>query len=236
MGVLGRLESATIQTRGALGFAVRLLIGLSAAALLLASAVGHAAPEDDFQAGRKAYEAGDVTGALKVLRAPADAGHPGAQRLLAFVLDSAGLYEESVAYYRKALAQGDLDAEYGLALALLSGNGVPKDAAQARRHIESAAGRGHALSIRWLAESALRAGPRGAPADTPSTLSPADLDWVRKAAALDHLPSLDHLSRAYRAGTYGAPDLAQAKEYEARAEKLRFPNGRPRTRRAASAG
>lgn len=237
---MDRLDAAVRVTPGLgqlSGFALRLTIGLCAAVLMLTCAVSHAGPEEDFVAGRKAYQAGDVTGALKLLRAPADGGHAGAQSMLAFVLESAGLYEESVAYYRKALAQGDLDAEFGLGSALITGNGVPKDAAAARSHFERAAGRGHVLAIRWLADAAIRAQlTPGAPPAQVAAIPEGELQWVRKAATLDHLPAIDYLARAYRSGVFGAADLAQAKEFEARAEKLRYPNGRPRNRRGGSTG
>lgn len=232
--------------RGAIAFGLRLSAALAAAALLLMCSVGIAAPADDYQAGRKAYQAGDITGALQILRKPADAGHAPSQALLAFVLESAGMYDEAIVQYRKAVEQGDADAEFGLAGALMSGHGVAKDPVQARQLFERAGARNHALAIQWLAESALRGQPRfvianpgsaaaaaaaADPAQAPRPLAPADLEWVRKAAANDHLASLDYLVRAHRAGLTGAPDMASAKDFEARAEKLRFPNGRPRVRR-----
>lgn len=210
------------------GFRSRLASGLAALVLTISCVAAWAGPQEEFEKASRAYLTGDVTGALKMVRGPADAGHAPAQSLLAALLESAGLFEESVAYYRKAAAQGDVDGQFGLASAFASGNGVERDEAEARRLFELAAGRGHVLAIQALAEVGMRGGLGVAQSPSPDAQY---LVWIRKAAEQNYLPSLDYLARAYRSGSIGAVDLKLAQEYEARAEKLRYPDGPPRRRR-----
>lgn len=206
----------------------RIAVGLTAAVLMLSCAVGRAEPQEEFEKASIAYRNGDVSGAMEMIRAPADAGHAPSQALLGMILESAGMFEESVAYFRKSAAQGDVEGEFGLASALASGRGVERDLPEARRLYELAAGRDHRQSIELMAELVMRGGLGLEPKPRPDARS---LEWVRKAAEHNYLPSLDYLARGYRDGSVGAVDVKLAQEFEARAEKLRYPNGRPRVRR-----
>jgi len=211
------------------GFALRMAVSLAAGALMFMCAVGWAAtPDEAFAEAQRVYRAGDVVGAMRVVRAPAEAGHARAQALLGHLLESAGLFDEANGWYRKAAEQGDADGEFGLATALASGQGAPRDAAMARALYERAAARGHRQATEVLADAAIRGALGIAPGTRPDG---GALEWIRKAAEADHLASLDFLARAWRDGTLGSVDALLAQEYAARAEKLRYPNGRPRTRR-----
>lgn len=54
------------------------------------------------------------------------------------------------------------------------------------------------------------------------------LELLRRAAAREHAPALDALSRAYRTGTLGLPqDLAEAQRLEARVRALQPPRPAP---------
>ncbi len=79
------------------GLARRLAVAggvLLAWVCLLPAVWAQAAGEDDYRAGRQAYQAGDVVGAMRSLRTAADAGHAKAQGLLAVILDRSGSPDE----------------------------------------------------------------------------------------------------------------------------------------------
>lgn len=195
----------------------RVMSGLTAMAL--ATAPAFAGPEEDYQAGTKAYREGDVIGAMAVLRKAADARHPAAQALLADILDKAEFNEEAVAYYRKSAAQGNPDGEFGLGVMYSAGEGVKRDLVEARAWITRAADKGHRLAINELAR-AYMAGGLGV--DDAQRNSPAALQWIRRAADNGYVPALEYLARAYRSGALGlAVDLKQAEILESRVKAMR---------------
>lgn len=209
-------------------WAARAAQGCAAAAVALACALAAAAPQDDYDKAAAAYREGDVTGAMRIVRDPAEAGHAPSQSLYALLLESAGIFEDSVAYFRKAAEQGDVEGQFGLATALAAGKGVARDPVEARRLFEEAAKRGHKQSVEVMAEVVMKGGLGLEKVARPEG---AQLEWVRKAAESNYLPALDYLAAGYRDGSVGAVDAKLAQDFEARAEKLRYPNGRPRTRR-----
>src|SRR3954454_20082768 len=93
------------------------------ACILGAALQAAAGPAEDHAQGVTAYRTGDVTGAISILRKPADAGYAPSQALLAHILDSAESSQEALKYYRLAASQGDADAWYGLAVMLADGSG-----------------------------------------------------------------------------------------------------------------
>ena len=210
------------------GFALRVAIGLATAFLLLAHSVGWAADDAGYQQGWRAYQAGDFGAAVRLLRSPADAGHLPSQNLLADVLEKAGFFAESVDYYRRAADRGDAQARYGLAMAYAGGRGVARDLAQARELMEASAAQSYEPAIIAVAHAWI-AGGLGIEATR--SLPPGALALVRKAADGGYLPAIDFLARGYREGTLGGADLTLAERYESQAERLRYPNGRPRERR-----
>lgn len=215
-------------TGSQLGFWMRIGVSVGAAALMLCASVGWAGPQEQYDEGFRAYQAGDVGGAMKQLQAPADAGHVPSQVLLADILEKAGFFEESVAYYRRAAQAGDAQGEYGLALAHASGKGAARDLDEARRLMTRAARKGHLGAVTALAQAWMTGGLGIARADVPDTDGQA---WIHEAARASYLPAIDYLAAAYRSGRLGAADLKLAEQYEAQAEKLRYPDGRPRVRR-----
>lgn len=175
-----------------------------------------AAPQDDYNAGRKAYLAGDVVSAMTPLRRAADAGYAPAQSLYGYILDKAEYNEEAAQYFRRAAEQGDADGQYGLGILYASGEGVARDAGAAREWLERAGGQGHGLAVVALSQAFLasRLGFKTDPADA------AGLGWVRKAAELDSIPALSYLAQGYRSGAFGAPDFKEAERLEARIREL----------------
>jgi len=175
-----------------------------------------AAPQDDYNAGRKAYLAGDVVSAMTPLRRAADAGYAPAQSLYGYILDKAEYNEEAAQYFRRAAEQGDADGQYGLGLLYATGDGIARDPAAARDWLERAASQNHGLAVVALSQAFLagRLGFKTDPADA------AGLGWVRKAGALDSIPALSYLAQGYRSGAFGAADLKEAERLEARIREL----------------
>jgi TPR repeat protein len=191
---------------------VALLVGLLGAGQVLA------APADDFQRGRLAYQRGDVVGAMAALRPAAAAGYAPAQSLLAFILDRADLGDEALLLLRAAAAQDDADAHAGLADRYLSGRGVAKDEKQALLHFSKAAALGHAKSIEVIADGWLH-GRFGLDAASDPAAARSD---VLRAAQRQHLPSADAVAAAYRSGRFGLPvDEAEAARWQLRAATWR---------------
>lgn len=180
-----------------------------------------AGPEEDYQAGLKSYQDGDVVGAMPGLRKAANAGHAKAQVLLAELLDRSEFDEEAVAYYRKAADQGDADGMFGYGVMVAAGEGVKKkDPAEGRRWIQKAAEQGHKQAIAVIGQAYLKA-ELGITESQRAT--PEALRWIELAAHHDYLPAVDALADAYRTGS-GLAVTANAKlaeEYLAQANRLR---------------
>ena len=188
-------------------------------ALALSCQGAWAGPAEDFVAGSKSYENGDVVGSIKILRPSADAGYAPAQALLGYVLDYSEYDEEAVAYYRKAADQGNADGQFGLGTMLSTGEGVKKDPAEARRWISLAAEQGHKQAINVIAQAHLSGQLGIAEAERQGE---GALKWVKLAADNGYLPAVDALVQAYRKGGMGlAADAAAAAQWQAKANELR---------------
>jgi TPR repeat protein len=178
-----------------------------------------ATPDEDYLRGLQAYHRGDVASAMSILRVPADAGHAGSQRLLAFVLDRGDFAEEAARLYAKAALQGDPEAHGALANLYLTGRGIAKDEKQALTHFSKAADLGHSPSILALADAHLKGsmGLGAEPRDNARAVAA-----LRRAADLGHLGAAEALAKAYREGGFGlAIDAAQAAQWRARSTELR---------------
>jgi len=184
------------------------------------------APQEDYNAGRKAYLAGDVVSAMTPLRRAADAGYAPAQSLYGYILEKAEYNEEAAQYFRRAAEQGDPDGQYGLGILYATGEGVARDAGAAREWLERAGRQGHGLAVVALSQAFLsgRLGFKTDPADA------AGLGWVRKAGELDSIPALSYLAQGYRSGAFGAPDFKEAERLDARIREL-SPDNRKKNRK-----
>lgn len=177
-----------------------------------------AAPEDDFRRGQQAYLRGDVVSAMNTLRPVAQGGHLGAQSLLASILDTADFVEDAIVFYRMAADQGDLEARVALGQLYRIGRGVPKDEKQALEHFELAADKGHLAAIGFVADAYIFGLP-GAEAGRDNAKA---LATIKRAAAVDHLPSAEALAKAYGSGQYGlGVDNAEAERWKARALEIK---------------
>lgn len=191
--------------------------GAFAIGLLAFTGQATATAEEDFRAGQLAYQRGDVSAAITALRRGAAANHAPSQYLLGFLLENAGLVDEAAGHYRRAVEQDHSDALAAYAGLLAAGRGVPKDERAAFDLYSRAAERGHAMSIRIVADAYLR-GELGARASDDARALPA----LRRAAERDHVAAIEALATAYQRGDYGAaPDAAEAARWQARAAELR---------------
>lgn len=200
-------------------FGRRLALCLATAALLQGSAF--AAPEDDYKAGLKSFQEGDIVAAMPALRTAANAGHVKAQVLLAELLRRSEFDEEAAALYRRAADQGDADGMFGYGVMVAAGEGVKKkDVTEGRNWIRKAAEAGHKPAVNVLGQAYLKSelGISEAERNTPEALR-----WIELAAQNDYLPAVDALAEAYRTGS-GLPvaaDAQRAEEYQAQANRLR---------------
>ena len=97
----------------------------------LLTCAGGVAIAQDYDAGLKAFQAGDFQTALKEWKPLADQGHAGAQNNLGWMYaDGYGVPEDdagAVRWYRLAADQGDADAQYNLGWMYDNGEGVLRD-------------------------------------------------------------------------------------------------------------
>ncbi len=178
-----------------------------------------AGPDDQFLLGQLAYQRGDFSTAMGILRAPAKTGHAASQTLLAYILDHADFPDEAARLYEAAAAQGNAEALAGLGNLYLTGRGIAKDENQALAHFSKAAELGHAPSIQVLADAHLKGsmGLGREPRDNDRALTA-----LRRAAERGHLPAAEALAKAYREGGYGlVADAAQATQWQTRIAEMR---------------
>lgn len=89
------------------GSGLRWIFPILGMAILTPRAIAGSA--EDFEAGRKAFRAGDIVTAMAPLRRASEAGHAAAQALYGQILDRSELDEEAVAWFRKSAEQNDPD-------------------------------------------------------------------------------------------------------------------------------
>mgnify|MGYP001256678150 CR=1 FL=1 len=177
-----------------------------------------AGPAEDYEAGAKAFSAGNMIDAMAPLKHAADKGHAAAQALLAYILDIAEFNEEAVAYYRKSAEQGNADGQFGLASMYATGEGVAQNLDEARRLATLAAEQGNANAVVMLAQSYISG---GLGLDDAARHGPEALPWIKRAADLDYLPALIALSAAYGSGQYGlTTDPKMVESLDARIHKV----------------
>ncbi|MCB1917515.1 MAG: sel1 repeat family protein [Rhodocyclaceae bacterium] len=179
---------------------------LTLAALLAAAPfAAHADVDSDYQAGMSAFRGGDLFSAMEPLRRAADAGHPHAQAVLAYILDLGEYNEEAYRYYKLSAEQDFPDGIYGLASMTISGDGVEQDIEKGLELLKRAAALGHAYSWNALADALLNG------MLAPPTEQPYAEEILTKSAESGYIRSIDALSMAYSKGMLGiAPDPERA--------------------------
>lgn len=191
------------------------------AALVLALGAGGAGAEgsENYQAGLRAYELGDLAGAMKSLRSASDAGEADAQALLGYILDKAEFDEEAANYYRLAADQGNADGLLGLAMLHFAGDGVEKDRTLAARMLREAAGRGNMTAKRTLALAYIE---KNADLEATDQTSEEARTLLAETAEGGYLPSMEALANAYATGGFGlGQDAGKAREWNEKIADIR---------------
>lgn len=173
---------------------------------------------EDYEAGRKAFDDGDVSNALVLLKKAADQKHVPAQILLGHVLDGAGEDELAVEYFGKAAAQGEAEAEFELGGMYVKGEGVAQDLVTARSWIRRAAEKGYGIAVATLANAYMNGGLGLSEAERKD---PAEsLRWIKAAAGQGHGGALVFLADRYLGA--GAQD-AEALDWVKKAAERDYP-------------
>jgi len=111
----------------------------------------------------------------------------------AVALSKAGQYEKAAELYRKAADQGDVDAQYNLAVYYKNGKGVSQDHAKATEWFRKAAEQGDAEAQNMLGNSYLNGA--GVKQDNSKAA-----EWWRKAATQGHAKAQEKLEALKREG------------------------------------
>lgn len=181
------------------------------------TALAQAGAPEDFAEGDKAYQRGDVVTAMEFLRKAADAGHAKAQARLGFILDRSEFDDEAVKYFRLSAGQREAEGQFGLATMYISGEGVKKDMAEARRLLVMSADQGHYPAIQVLAGAYIKGELKMASGEEAQVSG-----WLRTAADNGFLPAVDLVGKAFETGEFGfTPDAKLAAEYRSKAETIR---------------
>ena len=116
---------------------------LAVCTLLVAVTVNLPAQADQLRDGLIAFKRHDYKRAAALLRAPAEAGAPGAQAVLCYMHTyGRGLpqnYREAAGWCLRAANQGNSESQYMLGLLYNKGHGVPEDFIEAYKWLNLAA-------------------------------------------------------------------------------------------------
>lgn len=175
-------------------------------------------PEEDYKAGQKELENGNLIEAMTPFKRAADAGYAPAQVSVAELYLASDFYVEATTYLRKAAEQGNADGQYGLARGYVEGKGIAKDPKQALDWYTKAAEQKHLEAINALAAAYANG---GLDLSTQERSSKTAFRWIEAAAKQDYLLAIRALAYAYREGAFGAPaDPAQATLWEEKAKEI----------------
>lgn len=150
----------------------------------------HGPTETTFQEALVFYEDGDYVTAIKLLRAPAERGHVGAQFTLGIIYATGkGIdtnIDRAVAWWEAAAAQGHAASLFNLGVLYAHGRGVEKDLIKARNYWHLAATHGDPAAQFHL--GALAATGEGEPKNYQEAAR-----WWRAAAAQGNRQALEGL-------------------------------------------
>lgn len=154
-------------------------------------------PQEYVAKAEQAFDESDIVGAMSYYRKAAEAGYAPAQSRLAYLLDISEENEEAVTWYQKAVAQGDAEAEHGLAGMYASGDGIAQNSAEALRLFTSSASKAYPPAIRVMA-AAYEKGGIGLRIDYELAR-----EWLEKGVQLNDNWSIKRLAQAYDNGELG---------------------------------
>lgn len=112
-----------------------------------------ATPEEDTRKGMEIFYQGDIVGAMQLYRQAAEQGYAPAQEKLAAILDRSEFNEEAILWYQKAVEQNNTEAQFGLGIMYMNGEGTEPDMEQALSLITAAAEQGLYRAIEMIAKA-----------------------------------------------------------------------------------
>ena len=154
-------------------------------------------PEEHVTMARDAFEKADVISAMNHYRKAADAGYAPAMVRLAYLLDKSEANEESIKWFKKAVALGDAEAQFELARMTAYGEGIELDKKKALDLFTQSANQGFISAIHVLA-IAYENGGFDLRIDYESAQH-----WLQRGQQLNDITSVKRLAQAYRKGDLG---------------------------------
>lgn len=191
-------------------------ISAATLALLCAMAAFAESPQEYITKAEKAFDQSDIVTAMSYYRKAAEAGYAPAQRRLAYLLDKSEENEEAVKWYKQAAAQGDAEAEHGLAGMYVSADGIAEDNAEALRLFRSSASKSYLPAIHVMA-TAYEKGELGLRIDYELAR-----EWLEKGVQLNDYWSIKRVQQAYDQGELGLRiDRQKAAQLEQQLDRLK---------------
>lgn len=189
-----------------------------AADVVAASAVkATPSPEEDYQAGLKADQIGEIIDAVRLFKRAADAGHATAQAKIGDIFKQGSGYKLAFEYYRKSAAQGDAHGQLGLGL-IYANPGENQNFEEARKYVALAADQNYHPAILAMSGAYILG---GLGLDEAARNSPEALKWIQRAVDIDSVIAIRAIADAYRTGKYGlVADLQKAAEWDDKANEL----------------
>ena len=153
--------------------------------------------EQYVELAEQAFEKADIVSAMNYYRKAANNGYAPAQNRLAYLLDKSEENEEAFAWYQKAAAQNDAEAQFNLARLHAAGEGVKQDHEQAYLLFTKSAEQRYAPAIRVLA-LAHEQGQLGQRIDYEKSQH-----WLQLGQQVNDYWSIKRLAKAYSEGELG---------------------------------
>lgn len=154
-------------------------------------------PEAYVKLAEQAFDRSDIVSAMAYYRKAANLGYAPAQNRLAYLLDKSEENEEAIAWYQKAAAQDEPEAQYELARLYAAGEGIDPDFEQAYQLFTKSAEKMYAPAIRVLA-LAHEQGELGQRIDYEQSRY-----WLQRGQQINDYWSIKRLATAYREGELG---------------------------------
>ncbi len=176
--------------------------------VLASTALGAGARAQSYDAGMRAYDAGDFAKALEIWGPVAENGDAVAQYSLGKLLENggAGVPRDVVAaaqWYQRSASQGVSAAQNNLGLMYAQGRGVPQDVVRAAKFWRDAGAKDHVIAQFNLGLAYFRG--EGVAEDRGEALR-----WFRRAGELGLADAQYALGQIIRMGLAGAADEAAA--------------------------
>lgn len=180
-------------------------------------------PEEDYKAGRTAYEGNDWFAAIPLLRSAATAGHLPAMVMLATILTRAAENQEAMIWYNKAAQGGSLDGAYWLGTILSIELDNPTIPDKNTPPPDPKINHGPEEALKWLTIAAEGAHPAAmfsmftiyAQGKLGQKVEPKTaLDWLQRSADKGFTPAMKELAVSYTRGLLGlAPNPKEAERW-----------------------